>query len=130
MKRLLVTSHALAILLAVVPSSDIPPKPEGVVRFAAFNVWELSRQKLDRADAEGRGANEQLRNAAAIVQAVRPDMLLVSEIDYDERGECARLFLDRYLKVPQGGREPIDFPHVVAEPVNTGVPSGMDLNND
>lgn len=124
------TTHAFAVLLALAPAAEVSPKPDGAVRFAAFNVRELSREKLDRVDGEGRGADEQLRNAAAIVQAVRPDVLLVSEIDFDEKGEAAKLFLTRYLNVPQEGREAIDYPRVVAEPVNTGVPSGMDLNND
>lgn len=122
----------LAALIALaVATGTVPPKPEGAVRFATFNVWELSREKLDRVDpATGRGTDDQLRNVAAIVQTVRPDVLLVSEIDFDERGENSQLFLARYLNVPQGGREAIDYPHVLAEPVNTGVPSGMDLNRD
>ena len=40
------------------------------------------------------------------------------------------LFLERYLKVSQSGRPPIDYPHVLFEPVNTGVPTGLDLDND
>lgn len=125
-------SVVLAALLTITAGTDAaPPEPEGAVRFAAFNVWELSREKLDRVDpATGHGTDEQLRNAAAIVQAVRPDVLLIGEIDQDEKGEAARLFLTRYLNVPQAGGEAVDYPHLFVASVNTGYPSGMDLNRD
>ncbi len=125
--------------------AEPPPEPV-TVRVAVFNVWELSREKLDRVapdrvapdrvapdriDAEGRGAEPQLRSAAEVVQRLRPDVLLVNEIDFDaEERANARLFVDRYLAVSQGGQEPIDYPWIFFEPVNTGVPIGLDLNND
>jgi hypothetical protein len=68
--------------------------------------------------------------AAAIIQQVRPDVLLINEIDHDDGGENASLFVRRYLRVPQRGGEAIDYPHVFFAPVNTGVPSGFDLNKD
>lgn len=99
------------------------------VRFAQFNIFELSRAKVDEVDAQGRGANVQLRKAAEIVQRVRPDVLLVNEIDSND-GDTARHFLERYLAVGQGGQQGVRFPHVFTAPVNTGVPSGLDLNNN
>jgi hypothetical protein len=101
------------------------------VRVAVFNVWELRRDKLDRVDDAGRGAHPQLRGAAEIVQRVRPDVLLVNEIDFDAAGENARLFVDRYLRVAQHeSLAGIDYPHVFVAPVNTGVPTGLDLDRD
>ena len=99
------------------------------VRFAQFNVWELSRRKVDEVDAQGRGANPQLRKAAEIVQRVRPDVLLVNEIDGDG-GATGRLFRDRYLAVGQNGQRGLSYPHLFTAPVNTGVPSGLDLDNN
>ena len=99
-------------------------------RFATYNIWELSREKLDRVDPTGNGSDLQLRNAASIIQTVRPDVLLINEIDFDQKRENAQLFLDRYLKVSIGGKEPIDYPFIVFEPVNTGAPSGLDLNRN
>jgi len=62
---------------------------------------------------------------------VRPDVLLVNEIDFDaEQRKNAAAFRDRYLKVSQNGHKPIDYPHIFVAPVNTGVPSGHDLDND
>ncbi|MEM1201688.1 MAG: endonuclease/exonuclease/phosphatase family protein [Acidobacteriota bacterium] len=100
------------------------------VRVAVFNVWELSLTKLDEVDSEGRGAHPQLLAAAEILQRVRPDIVLINEIDYDPERDAVRRFQDRYLAVPQGGQDPIRYPHVVYEPVNTGVPSGLDLSGD
>jgi endonuclease/exonuclease/phosphatase family metal-dependent hydrolase len=99
-------------------------------RFATFNIEELSRAKLDQVDASGRGAHPQLRKAAEIVQRVRPDVLLVNEIDFDSARENARLFLERYLRHGWGGQAGLDFPHIYFEEVNTGVPTGRDLDRD
>lgn len=114
------------VALAVVAA----PRSGTRVRFATFNVQELSRAKLEQLDAQGRGAHPQLRKAAEIVQRVRPDVLLVNEIDFDEARAHARLFLERYLRVGQGGQAGVDFPYVYFEPVNTGVPTGRDLDHD
>jgi endonuclease/exonuclease/phosphatase family metal-dependent hydrolase len=117
----------VAMMMAAMSPGD---KPQAV-RFATFNVWELSTQKLDQVDERGVGANVQLRKAAEIVQRIRPDVLLVNEIDFDaERRQVPRKLLDCYLKVGQEGQRPIDYPHVYFEPVNTGVPTGLDLDND
>lgn len=106
-------------------------RPSLRVRIATFNVRELNSAKLARTDAKGCGTYPQLCKAAEIVQRVRPDVLLINEIDFDaEKRENATRFLERYLKVPQGGQQPIDYPHVFFEPVNTGVPTGLDLDND
>ncbi len=109
--------------------SAAPPAPR-VLRLATFNVQELSRAKLDDLDAAGRGRDPQLRKAAEIIQRVRPDLLLINEIDFDEPRRNARLFIERYLAVSQSGCEPLAFAHVFFEPVNTGVPSGRDLDKD
>jgi endonuclease/exonuclease/phosphatase family metal-dependent hydrolase len=117
----------LGIMAAPPPPTETPPR----VRVAAFNIWELSRSKLDQVDAGGRGCHPQLCNAAQIIQRVRPDILLVNEIDYDaDRRENAHRFLTRYLAVGQSGQEPVQYTHVFFEPVNTGLPTGRDLDND
>lgn len=118
----------LLISIALLPTPTLTAQ---TTRFAAFNIWELTREKLDRVDPQGgEGTDPQLRLAAAIIQQVRPDVLLINEIDHDDGGENASLFVRRYLRVPQRGGEAIDYPHVFFAPVNTGVPSGFDLNKD
>ena len=111
-----------------------------VLRIATFNVSMEGSNYVERGvtpsghelpAALSNGEHPQIRNIAEIIQRVRPDILLLNEFDYhpDPR-KAVRAFLDRYLKQPQSGREPIDFPHVYQAPVNTGVDSGMDLDRD
>ena len=57
-------------------------------------------------------------------------MLLVNEFDYVEGGAAAELFRDNYLAVSQNGARPVDYPYYHVAPVNTGVPSGLDLDNN
>lgn len=109
-------------------SKDAEP---ATVRVAVFNVWELSAEKVDQVGDDGHGTHPQLRAAAEVIQRVRPDLLLLNEIDVLDGRDLAVDFIHRYLAVPQAdGVEPLDYAHVVYEPVNTGVPSGFDLNDD
>ena len=103
-------------------------RPQGIVRFVSFNIFELSREKLVVGGGDA-GSNPQLQKAAEALQRLRPDVLLVNEIDFDaETRENARFFLRRYLAVPQNGQPALDLPHLCFEPVNTGVPSGRDFS--
>ena len=108
-------------------SDDSEPAEARQVRIAVFNIKELSREKVDAVDAAGRGKDPQLLAAAEVLQEVRPDVVLINEIDFDEGRQTASLFVDRYLAV---GEAPLSYPYHFFEPVNTGVPSGLDLDND
>jgi hypothetical protein len=129
---LILVSWGIVTLQAAEPSG----KP---VRVATFNIQELTAKKLASVDAKGHGNQPQLLKAAEILQRIRPDVVLINEIDYDVPTEAApskdhpyaaQLFLDRYLKVGQQGLDPLDYPHMFYQPVNTGVPTGLDLDND
>lgn len=104
-----------------------------VVRVAVFNIWQLSSDKLREVDADGVGQAPQLRAAATVIQRVRPDILVINEIDHDYRvmdtglDFTARLFARNYLA---SGQEPIEYAHSWAAPNNTGILSGLDLNMD
>src|SRR4051812_32382371 len=103
------------------------------VRFATFNVQELNLKKLSEVDAEGKGTNLQLKRAAAAIQAIRPDVLMLNEIDGYVAGRSEsppKLFAERYLKHPQFGETPIDFPHLFYRESNTGEPIGIDMDGD
>ncbi|MCA1713815.1 MAG: endonuclease/exonuclease/phosphatase family protein [Gammaproteobacteria bacterium] len=81
-------------------------------------------RRLERGDA---GA----RKIAAVLQRVRPDVVLLNEFDYDEHGRAADLLQRDYLEVPQaGGGDPLRYPYRYLAPVNTGVPSGLDLDRN
>lgn len=100
------------------------------VTFATFNA-SLNRDVEGQLVADlSTGDNEQARNAAETIQRANPDIVLVNEFDYDAEGEAVRLFTENYLAVGQNGADPVEYPYSWAGPVNTGVPSGHDLNND
>ncbi|WP_026402320.1 endonuclease/exonuclease/phosphatase family protein [Actinomadura rifamycini] len=121
---------AAAVALPAPAASAHAGRPAPDVRFATFNA-SLNRAAEGElvADLSGR-TDEQARTVAEIIQRARPDVLLVNEFDYDRRGEAARLFQDNYLSVGQGGADPIRYRYRYTAPSNTGVPSGLDLNND
>lgn len=115
--------------VAVSPSVPPPPAP-GAVRFAAFNT-ALSRQRpgeMVRLLSDPGWA--QARAVAEIVQLVRPDVLLLNEVDHDEEGRGLRFLRENYLERGWNGAGGITFPYSYAAPVNTGVASGEDLNGD
>lgn len=73
----------------------------------------------------------QARSIAAVLQRLRPDVLLLNEFDYDPEARAADVFQRDYLGVTQGpGLEPLRYPYRYLAPVNTGEPSGLDLNGD
>ena len=107
---------------------------EPVIRVATFNIQELSAERLGATGPDGAGSDPAALAAAAIVQRVRPDLLVLNEIDFpdgDDRAANpaanARLFAERYLA---RGAAPIDYPHAFAAPVNTGLLTGLDLDRD
>ncbi len=100
------------------------------IRVATFNA-SLNR---DQAGALTRDLstkdNAQAQSIAAMIQAVRPDVLLLQEFDYDEKGKAMEAFATHYLQVSQAGQTPIDYPYRWAAPSNTGIPTGIDLDQD
>ena len=117
----------------------VPAPPSSTLRIATFNV-ALNRKKAGELAQDLEKGDDQARRIAAIVQSVAPDILLVNELDYD--GKTAKLFLDRYLRVSQPESRSAaaaqsdakipdrDLRYVYSGPVNTGVDSGLDLNNN
>ncbi len=100
------------------------------VRFATFNC-SLHRAAAGSLVSDLSTPDDlQARTIAEIIQRVRPDVVLLNEFDYDAKGEAIGLFKREYLQVGQNGAEPIEYPHFFVAPVNTGIPSGLDLDND
>lgn len=110
------------------------------LRIATFNVSMESGNYLPGdAQPTGRelperlaqGDHPQIRGIAEILQRVRPDIVLLNEFDYfADPGEAVLPFLQRYLAQGQAGLRPLNYPYFYSAPVNTGVPSGLDLNRD
>lgn len=77
------------------------------------------------------GENPQIKNVAEILQRVRPDIVLLNEFDYSDNPEQGpKAFIRNYLSKSQNGAKPISYPYFYQAAVNTGVDSGVDLNND
>lgn len=71
------------------------------------------------------------RSIAAVLQRVRPDVVLLNEFDYDAAGRAADLFQHDYLEVAQStSGQALRYPYRYFAPVNTGVPSGLDLDGN
>ncbi len=100
------------------------------VRFMTYNA-SLNRGtegqlREDLATAD----NAQAQAVAEVIQRTDPEILLINEFDHDPEGRSAELFHDNYLAVSQNGQNPVVYPYVYSAPVNTGVPSRLDLNQD
>lgn len=134
MRQLLGLAAALAVATGVLAptaqATEDRAQTHGAVRFATFNA-SLNRN----ADGEllahlSTPDNAQARKVAEVVQRARPDVLLLNEFDYVSGNRAVDLFRRNYLAVGQQGARAIDYPYAYTAPVNTGVPSGFDLNND
>ena len=110
------------------------------ITFATFNVSMEAQNYLPAGEAgDGTvlselletGEQPQIKNIAHIIQLVRPDVLLLNEFDYIADPEHGiKAFIRNYLNKAQGAAEPIDYPYFYYSTVNTGQPSGYDLDND
>ena len=110
------------------PSSDAAAPV--ALRVATFNIAMHRDAPGALAEELATGESAQARQVAAILQELRPDIVLLNEVDADPEGEALRLLVEGYLAVSQDGREPLDYPYTLAPAVNTGQPSGVDLDGD
>lgn len=109
-----------------------PTPAEETLRIATYNLADARTGDLKSGD------NARLKTLAGTIQRVRPDILFVNEIVYEqegspeytggEEGQNAQRFADNYLAVSQGeGLLPLSY-RAVMRPSNTGMPSGVDLD--
>ena len=121
----------LALALASCRANAPVSAPAAAVslRIATFNTSLYSTEAgglLARLQAGDDGA----RSVAAVIQRQRPDIVLLNEFDYDAAGAAAAVFRRDYLGVGQFGEAAIEYPHAYLAPVNTGEPSGLDLDGN
>lgn len=114
---------------------DKPMLETVVLRLATFNIEDLRTEELRDP------ASPRPRAAAAILQELRPDVVLINEIAYDQpgapgwrpgdrEGRNGQRFADDFLAVSQGeGLLPLRLTAFMRPP-NTGISSGLDLDNN
>ena len=121
----------MTLLLAACSTSPSgSASPPAQLRLATYNTSLYSEEEggLIR---ELQGNSAHARKIAAVLQQTRPDLVLLNEFDFDDAHRAADLFQQRYLEVAQpGGGEALKYPYRYLAPVNTGVPSGLDLDNN
>jgi endonuclease/exonuclease/phosphatase family metal-dependent hydrolase len=121
---------ALSVPLVVLLWHRRSAQSVAVVRFATFNV-ALHRAEPGALLRELRsGDSEKAKEIAAVVQRMQPDVLLLGEVDRDDAEEAAKSFAQQYLAVGQNGLKGIDYRFSFCGPVNTGEPTGLDLDRD
>ena len=127
------TSLLLALSMLCSTSALAAPAPAisaPQLRLATYNT-SLYSDEAGGLIHELEGDSAHARKIAAVLQQVRPDLVLLNEFDFDDAHRAAELFQQRYLEVAQpGGGQPLHYAYRYLAPVNTGVPSGLDLDND
>lgn len=115
--------------------ADAGAQDGDVVRVMTYNIEDVRTRDLKRTD------HPRLTRAAARIQNLAPDILLINEITYDQPGapgyrendgpgHNAMRFVETYLASPQADSLQGRSYQTVMLPVNTGCPSGYDLNDD
>ncbi|WP_254545907.1 endonuclease/exonuclease/phosphatase family protein [Halomarina pelagica] len=117
-----------ASLASVTGAASATPDP---VRFATYNIRDLTTEQVQTP------GDPQAEAAARVIQEARPDVLALNEVVNNRQEGVrtdrtnARAFVENYLSVPQRDfLRGIDYEHVYVPKSNTGVHSGMDLDNN
>ena len=111
-------------------AKSAPSSTTDVLTVATFNASlnrEAPGQLLDDLTTAD---NVQASNVAETIQRVDPDIILINEFDYEANAAAVDLFRTNYLEVPHNGAQPVSYPYSWSGSVNTGVPSGYDLDGD
>jgi len=109
-------------------ADDAAPTPANTLRLATFNASLYGKSAGEVSARLADGSDPQAISLAAIVQTVRPDILLINEIDYEADARTAKLLVEKYFAIGRDGREGIDYPWIYSAPSNTGIDSTLDLD--
>lgn len=114
------------------------------LRVATFNVsmealnYAVKKNQPAQPNALEQALNaghSQIANIAEIIQRVNPDIILINEFDNQinhQKSDHRDLltFIKQYLNTPQGDQAAVNYPYFYQGPVNTGVNSNFDLDNN
>ena len=125
-----VYSYLFTLMMVLSGYNHAAADQQATIRFATYNIAMGLHQAGELTMRLQSGTDQGLRKAAAVIQQIRPDVLLLNEFDYDPGVNAARLFVTNYLEIPQQGRLAISYAFTLTGAVNTGVSSGLDLDNN
>lgn len=132
---LVLITFLIALRPAHARAQDLAVPDAMPIRVATFNLEDVSTTDLLVND------QPRVQRLAEVVQRLRPNILLVNEIAFDQHGvpgvpldepegSNGQRFADHYLEVRQDeGLEPIRY-RAIMLPSNTGRASGFDLDNN
>jgi len=124
----LLSMYVLILTARVYAAATPQTVADGTFRVATWNVSFFRQNEGGLTRELSQVDSPQPRAIAAVLQKIRPDLLLLNEFDYDT--QAPMLFQTNYLKVSQVGGEPLAYPDAFIAPSNTGVQSGLDLDRD
>lgn len=104
---------------------------EDTLRIASYNISMFGSAEGQIADRMNQpNQYTRYKRIAAVIQRVRPDILVLMEFDYDASGEALKNFNDKLLSVSQAGDSAIHYDYDFQIISNTGVLSGLDLDGN
>jgi len=111
-------------------SAKAASAPPQRVRVATFNIAMGFSKAGEMAAALQNPQHQRLQQVAAILQTVRPDIVLLNEFDYDPAIDAAGLLNRNFLAVATTSALPIEYPYHYRAQSNTGIRSGLDINSN
>ena len=77
--------------------SDLPAEPV-TVRVATYNTSFFQEEPGGLLSRLEGGRWPQARQVASVLQTIRPDVVLLNEVDTDTSGAVAQAFIEQYLR--------------------------------
>ena len=120
---------ALGIALSAHTTHAEEPGRDHRLRIATFNLKNVNSRAMAR-------DRERMRRLGAVIRDIDPDIILLNEIAYGPmpggEGEAPPLLAEVFTSgfIDRSGTPQASKYRVFAAPVNTGVPSGFDLDNN
>lgn len=99
-----------------------------VVRIASYNTALSRSSEGDLLNALTSGCDKQVLATVALLQHIRPDIILLNEIDFDPSGRIVTLLQQALCHANKD--QNLDLPYAYSQAVNTGMPSGRDFDKD
>ncbi len=116
------------------PNSVVNPVTEtepDTIRFASYNVSMYGNEAGEiEAKLQNGEQHLNLRKLAAVIKNVRPDVLVLMEVDYDSENKILQLFNDNLLNKDLDGFTAINYPYKYQIATNTGELSTVDIDGN